>query len=82
MPLLMRLIFQEIGVKMLSQFEYIIDCENFNRTNVRTHVCCGYVKDISEEKGMILTFMGFKSLEACLSNDIVPIDDNVNSNYK
>ena len=36
----------------------------------------------SERKNATLTFMGSKSSEARLSNDVVPIHDNVNSNYK
>jgi hypothetical protein len=35
-----------------------------------------------KKKNAILTFMGSKSPEARLSNDVVPTDDNVNSNYK
>ena len=37
---------------------------------------------VSKGKMRLLTFMGSKSLEARLSNDVVPIDNNVNSNYK
>ena len=35
-----------------------------------------------ERKNTTITFMSSKSSEARLSNDVVPVDDNVNPNYK
>ena len=49
-----------------------------------THACGSrsqYISSLKRENATF-TFMGFKSSEARLSNDVVPIDDNVNSNYK
>ena len=57
---------------------------NFKRTDVGTHTCgcrSQYISSLKRKKET-LTFMGSKSSEARLSNDVVPIDDNVNSNYK
>ena len=49
-----------------------------------THVygCRSQYISSLKRKNVTLTFMGFKSSEARLSNDVVPIDDDVNSNYK
>ena len=56
----------------------------FKRTDVGTHACGSRSQCIAslKRKYAALTFMGSKPSKARLSNDVVPIDDNVNSNYK